>query len=67
LKDVPTKPGVDEARAGRGVLYFSRLISRATQSRLSRVVGLPIYQNMTIRNWRTTTTVLRMMDEASSM
>ena len=65
LKVVPTKPGVDEAQAGRGVLYFSRVTSRATQSQLSRIVSMHIYQSMTIRNWRTTTTLLRMMDEAS--
>ena len=27
---------------------------RAAQSQLSRVVGTPAYQNMTIRNWNTT-------------
>jgi len=64
LKQVPTRPEVDEVHAGRGVLYFSRLISRAAQSHLSRVVSMPIYQSMTIRNWNTTRTLLRMMDEA---
>ena len=62
LKQVPTREEVDEVHAGPGVLYFSRLISRAAQSRLSRVVSMPIYQDMTIRNWRTTTTLLKMMD-----
>lgn len=61
LARVPTKDGVDEAHAGTGVLYFSRLISKATQSRLSRVVSMPIYQSMTIRNWNTTTKLLHMM------
>jgi uncharacterized protein (DUF1697 family) len=65
LKSVPTKEGVDEVYAGRGVLYCSRLRSRATQSHMSRVVSLPIYQSMTIRNWNTTTRLLRMMDELS--
>lgn len=65
LKEVPARPDVDEVHAGRGVLYYSRLISRATQSRLSRVVSMPIYQSMTIRNWNTTTTLLRKMDEIS--
>jgi uncharacterized protein (DUF1697 family) len=64
LKTVPTKQGVDEVHAGRGVLYSSRLISRASQSHLSKVVSLPIYQSMTIRNWNTTTALLRMMDES---
>jgi uncharacterized protein (DUF1697 family) len=62
MKSVLTNPEVDEARAGTGVLYFSRLISKASQSRLSRIVSQPIYKSMTIRNWNTTTTLLRMMD-----
>ena len=64
LKKVPTREDVDEVFAGRGVLYFSRLRSMATRSRLNRVASLPIYQSMTIRNWNTTTRLLRMMDEA---
>jgi uncharacterized protein (DUF1697 family) len=63
LKKVPTRQDVDEVHAGRGVLYFSRLISRAAQSHLSRVVSTPMYQSVTIRNWNTTTRLLRMMDE----
>ncbi len=65
IDHVDPKPGVDEAHKGDGVLYFSRLISRASQSRLSRIVSLPIYQSMTIRNWNTTTKLLRLMDPAS--
>jgi uncharacterized protein (DUF1697 family) len=60
LKDVPTRAGVDQARAGSGVLYFSRLIAKASQSQLARIVSLPIYKSMTIRNWRTTTTLLQL-------
>ena len=61
IKNVPTKPGVDEAHAGSGVLYFSRLISKATQSKLGKIVGTPVYQSMTIRNWNTTTKILALM------
>jgi uncharacterized protein (DUF1697 family) len=62
IKSVPTRPGVDQAHAGVGVIYFARLIRKAAQSHLTRLVSLPIYQRMTIRNWNTTTTLLRMMD-----
>ncbi|MGH2753994.1 MAG: DUF1697 domain-containing protein [Actinomycetota bacterium] len=62
LKSVPTRQGVDQSHAGAGVLYFSRLTSRVSQSRLSRVASMPIYQNMTIRNWNTTTKLLQLMD-----
>ena len=64
MKQVISREGVDEVSAGRGVLYWSILASRATQSRISRVASMPVYQNMTIRNWNTTTRLLRMMDEA---
>jgi len=61
LKEVPVREGVDEASAGKGVLYFSRLISRATQSRLSKIATLPMYKNLSIRNWNTTTKLLQLM------
>jgi uncharacterized protein (DUF1697 family) len=61
IAEVVTRPGVDQARPGTGVLYFWRLIAKASQSQLARIVSLPIYKSMTIRNWRTTTTLLQMM------
>jgi uncharacterized protein (DUF1697 family) len=64
IKSVTTKPGVDEAFAGQGVLYFSRLITKAAQSHLSRIVTLPVYQSMTIRNWNTTKKLQELMDAA---
>jgi uncharacterized protein (DUF1697 family) len=66
IADVPTRPGVDAAHAGIGVLYFSRVIAKAAQSRLPRVASMPIYKSMTIRNWRTTTTLLQMMTSAAA-
>jgi uncharacterized protein (DUF1697 family) len=60
---VPTRPGVDQAFAGRGVLYLSRLIAKASQSRMSRIVSLPIYQRVTIRNWNTTTRLAALLAE----
>ncbi len=62
MKSVLLKEGVDRAWTGIGVLYHSRLNSRATQSRLSRIVSMPVYQSMTIRNWNTTTKLLELLD-----
>jgi len=62
MKHVPTNPAVDRATAGSGVLYFSRLTARATQSRLNKIVGSPIYPSLTIRNWNTTTKLLALLD-----
>jgi len=66
LKQLPIRPDVDDVHAGAGVLYASRLISRASESRLSRIVTLPAYQSITIRTWNTATKLLRMMDERSA-
>jgi uncharacterized protein (DUF1697 family) len=62
MRNVSTKPGVDEAFIGPEVLYFSRVIARASQSHLTRIVGMPVYQEMTIRNWNTTSRLLALMD-----
>src|SRR5688572_3462970 len=62
VKEIPTKEGVDVAVAGEGVVYHSRLEAKATQSQLTRIVGTPLYKQLTIRNWRTTTKLLAMLD-----
>jgi uncharacterized protein (DUF1697 family) len=54
LKDIPINPAVDIVHAGKGVLFYSRLIAHATKSRMNKVILLPAYKSMTIRNWNTT-------------
>lgn len=66
MKELKVKEGVDQAFAGRGVLYFARLFSKLTQSHLARINAMPMYQSMTVRNWNTTTklvALMRSMDE----
>jgi len=62
MNSLSTNPAVDEVHAGTGVLYFSRLMAKATQSRLNKIASSPIYPSVTIRNWNTTTKLLSMMD-----
>jgi len=63
MSAVSLREGVDRAWPGKGVVYFERLAERKAQSRLSRLVGTPQYQQMTIRNWSTTTRLLAILDE----
>ncbi|MXX67121.1 MAG: DUF1697 domain-containing protein [Chloroflexi bacterium] len=63
LEHVSARPGVDQVWAGGDVLYFSRLIAKASRSHLSRIASMPVYQSMTIRNWRTTTRLLKLMED----
>ena len=62
MKSISLKEGVDEAFSAKGVLYFSRLDSKATQSHLNRIASMQVYQNMTLRNWNTTTKLLDLME-----
>lgn len=61
MKSMLTREGVDQVHAGKGVLYFSRLTSQASRSLLGKIVGTPVYQSVTIRNWNTTTKLLTLM------
>ena len=61
LPTISLKQGVDEAFEGNDVLYFKRLITRASESRLPKLVSLPAYKSLTIRNWNTTTKLHKLM------
>ena len=52
---------MDAVYPGEHALYFSRLISKATQSLLPKLIQRPAYQHITIRNWNTTTKLLAMV------
>jgi uncharacterized protein (DUF1697 family) len=66
MKSVTANPDVDRVYAGDGTLYFSRLISKASQSHMSRIVGKSVYQDMTIRNWNTTRKLLELMERTTA-
>jgi len=63
MKHVRTKEGVDTAHAGKDAIYFSRRISAGSSSELTKLIGTPVYQSMTIRNWNTTTKLLALMEK----
>ena len=66
MRVVDLRDGVDQAWPGTGVIYFARLSAERTKSRMSKIVGTPEYQQMTIRSWNTTTKLLALLDESRS-
>lgn len=62
LQGVSLREGVDQVAAGEGALYFWRLIAQLTKSHVNKIIGTPMYQNITIRNWNTTTKLLALLD-----
>jgi len=59
------KPSVDSVQAGDGVVYMSTVVARLTQSTLTKIVGKPIYRDMTVRNYTTCQKLLALLDDAS--
>lgn len=59
------RAGVDQVWPGDGVIYSQRLSALRTKSRLSKIMGTPVYKSMTIRNWRTTTKLLEILKKNS--
>lgn len=57
------REGVDSAALGEGVLYFRRLIAQLTKTHLNKIIGTPIYKDITIRNWNTSSKLLALMEE----
>ncbi len=58
------REGVDKVWEGDGVIYSQRLSALRTKSRLSKIIGTPVYKSMTIRNWNTTTKLLELLKKA---
>lgn len=60
------RDGVDMIWPGSGVVYSQRLSAERTKSRLSKIMGTPIYGSMTIRTWNTVTKLLEIQEEPDS-
>jgi uncharacterized protein (DUF1697 family) len=60
------KEGVDKIWPGDGVIYSQRLSAFRTKSHLSKIIGTPAYQSMTIRNWNTTTKLLELLKDTDN-
>lgn len=57
------RDGVDAMATGPGALYFSRVTDRASETGITRFMGRPVFRRLTVRNWRTVTTLLQLLDE----
>lgn len=62
LKVFDPREGVDKVWPGKQVIYSQRLGAERVRSKLSKIVGTPAYQSMTIRSWGTTTKLATLLD-----
>lgn len=56
-------PDIDRVWPGDGVVYAQRLSAQRAKSRLSKVIGSPLYRSMTVRSWSTTLALLERMED----
>ena len=63
MQQIDVREGVDAVWQGDHALYFRNSMANASKSRLSRITQQPIYRSITIRNWNTTTKLLRLLEE----
>jgi uncharacterized protein (DUF1697 family) len=61
IKNIRLREGVDQAYQGEEVLYTTKLISKAGKSYLTKIISLPMYKFLTIRNWNTTLNLFVLM------
>ncbi len=61
MKVFKPKEGVDTVWPGLNLVYSQRLSALRTKSRLNKIMSVPEYKSMTIRNWNTTTKLLEIM------
>jgi uncharacterized protein (DUF1697 family) len=62
VRDIKLKEGIDFLKAGEGVLYMSTLLSGLTKSSYTKLAALPVYKDISIRNYNTTRKLLTLME-----
>ena len=60
VSNLDLREGVDFLQTGKNVIYTSRLTSQMGKSYFSKIAQMQFYRNLTIRNWNTTTTLLKL-------
>jgi len=67
LAEMPElREGVDAVAPGPGAIYFSRVAAKATKTRIQKFMGMPIFQRVTVRTWRTSIRLLEKLDAADT-
>jgi uncharacterized protein (DUF1697 family) len=61
IDQIKLKEGVDFVNAGPGVVYMTTLLSGITKSGFTKIIGKPVYKEITMRNFNTVKKLLALM------
>jgi len=64
FKQIKVRDGVDSAHCGSLALYFTRLTALSSRSYLTKLISLPVYKELSIRNYNTTNKLVDLMNKA---
>lgn len=64
LDDLTIKPGIDEVRCVPGAIVWKVDADKLTRTGMMKLVGTPLYKQMTIRNCNTARKLLALMESA---
>lgn len=56
------KPDIESLVVGDGAIYQSLLFVKFGQTTTGKLASMPVYKQMTVRNWNTTRKILGLMD-----
>jgi uncharacterized protein (DUF1697 family) len=65
IKEIELKEGIDFVSIGEGVVYLSTKMEGLTKSKFSKFIGKKTYKDVTMRNYKTSRTILEIMEEKS--
>ncbi len=63
FSQIKTRDEVDRASCGTHALYFTRLTALSSRSYLTKLISLPIYKQLSIRNYNTTTKLFELIKQ----
>ncbi len=58
----PLKPEIETMKIGKGVIYQSVQFDKFGRTTFSKMIGKPVYKQMTIRNYNTATKLAALLD-----
>jgi uncharacterized protein (DUF1697 family) len=62
LSAIDARPGIDSVKAGKGAVYLATELSALTKSGLRKLIGTPVYRELTIRTYGTCQKILALME-----
>ena len=64
MKELPVNPAIETLQYRKGALYWAVTWKDRAKSKLAKIIRLPIYKEMTIRNVNTTRKIYELMRDA---